>query len=367
MPVETVEDLGVFFGFFLTVLIVLGQFFLKKRDRKNHLVVAAFSSIALYQFSRSFHFFSGLPNWYAWFRWIYILGMFSIFLAVPLAYMLFTSVIEKEYEFTRKSLLHFIIPVLAALVLILFAGFPENPGGIPRDYTEFLYTHVEIIRLVDILSMVLFFSYFIKLIIRNHRLYFRTPGKNRKNFLLLLVFTSIATVLCSFYIFAHMNLKIIGTIFHLRFTIMAIFIFLTSYSNPILLNISRLESRRDYYQKSYIDNLNADKIISSLETLMNDRYFIADEELTINLVAHRLGITRHQLSEIINLRLHKTYNQYLREKRLAYAKELLMENPSRKIIWIANECGFNAISNFNSSFKSMYGMTPCQFRKTAAV
>ncbi len=366
MPLETVEDLGVFFGFALTALIVIGQFFLKKRDSKNYIVIAAFTALAVYQFSASFHLFSAIRDWYRVFKWVYISGMFSICMASPLAYMLFSSAVEKEYVFSRKTLLHFIVPAAAALCLMLFADFGDYPGGDPRSYRDYLYESVWIIRAVDIASMILFFAYFARLIVRNRRLYYGSVGKNRKSFLLLLVLTSVAAALCSLYLFDRGDVPFLKTIYRLRFAIIAIFVFLTSYSNPIMLGIGKLESYRDYYQKSYIDNIDSEKIIESLDELMEDYNIFTEDDLTIGKVAESVGITRHQLSEILNHRLHKTFNEYVREKRLAYARRLLTEKPSQKIIWIANECGFNAISNFNNSFKKMYGITPSQYRNRTA-
>ena len=364
MPLEKLEDIGILFGFFLITLLAVGQLFLKRKEQKNYLIIVFFSSLAIYQLIKSYHMFTLVKDWFGLFPYIYISGMFVIYCANALAFILFTSMAKKEFVFSRKKLLHFIIPVAVVVILIIFADFPENPGGRPRDYTSFLFNNVTVIRLTDIFSVILFYVYFSAVIIIYLKLYLKSHKKSLGNFLLMLVFFFLTSLLTALYILYHLDIQFFSSIYRMRFTILAIFVFLTSYSNPFILNIKKLESPRDYYQKSYLENINTEKVISSLENLMIEKEFFADETLTINTVAHYLGITRHQLSEILNLHLHKTFSQYIREKRMDQAKELLSGNPSFKIIDIANECGYGSISNFNSSFKKMYGITPGEYRNT---
>ena len=57
---------------------------------------------------------------------------------------------------------------------------------------------------------------------------------------------------------------------------------------------------------------------------------------------------------------------YINMKRVAYAAKLLLEHPEYTIATIANECGMSNTVTFNRTFKSVYGMTPSEYRSKAA-
>ena len=60
-------------------------------------------------------------------------------------------------------------------------------------------------------------------------------------------------------------------------------------------------------------------------------------------------------------RTQKTFNQFLTEIRINYAKRLLMEG-DRQIAEIGYECGYNNLSNFNRQFKKLNNTTPGSFQ-----
>ncbi|RLD30970.1 MAG: AraC family transcriptional regulator [Bacteroidetes bacterium] len=60
-------------------------------------------------------------------------------------------------------------------------------------------------------------------------------------------------------------------------------------------------------------------------------------------------------------RTQKTFNQFLTEIRINYAKRLLMEG-DRQISEIAYECGYNNLSNFNRQFRKLTNTTPGSFQ-----
>ena len=57
-----------------------------------------------------------------------------------------------------------------------------------------------------------------------------------------------------------------------------------------------------------------------------------------------------------------SFNVYLNEYRLAAAAEKLRLT-DRKILDIAQEAGFDSLSNFNRQFKNRYGVTPREYRR----
>ncbi len=61
-------------------------------------------------------------------------------------------------------------------------------------------------------------------------------------------------------------------------------------------------------------------------------------------------------------RTGKSFSTFLNEFRVGHANRLLAENKV-KISSIAQECGFNNLSNFNEQFKKITGYTPKEYRK----
>jgi AraC-like DNA-binding protein len=96
-------------------------------------------------------------------------------------------------------------------------------------------------------------------------------------------------------------------------------------------------------------------------------YFIRQHglkpELTVDDIAAAVGISSRHLSREFT-DLGKTPMQYVLEKRLDAAKELLALS-SMSITRIAQECGFHSPTSFSRAFLSKVGQTPRSFRKAA--
>jgi AraC-like DNA-binding protein len=115
------------------------------------------------------------------------------------------------------------------------------------------------------------------------------------------------------------------------------------------------------YNRSCIGGLNIDAVISRLNDLMEYEKLYMDSELTLGELSRRLGITTHQLSEIMNRGLSGNFKQYINSLRVEAAKKMLSEG-DRTVLAIAFDCGFNSKASFNSVFSKVTGMTPSEYR-----
>jgi len=61
-------------------------------------------------------------------------------------------------------------------------------------------------------------------------------------------------------------------------------------------------------------------------------------------------------------RTSKTYFSFLNELRIERACKLLLENKEMSISEIAEQSGFNNISNFNRQFKKIKQISPKEFK-----
>ena len=93
-----------------------------------------------------------------------------------------------------------------------------------------------------------------------------------------------------------------------------------------------------------------------------------NNELKIKDLAAQLNTSSHHLSQVINEKFGKSFNQYINELRIKEAQQLL-SNPAyvnTYIIQIAYQVGFNNKTTFNAAFKKIVGCSPRQFRQQLA-
>lgn len=86
--------------------------------------------------------------------------------------------------------------------------------------------------------------------------------------------------------------------------------------------------------------------------------------LSVEQMAVDCGLSTSHFMRWFHQMTGSSFNAYLNEYRLAEAAEKLRLT-DEKILTIAQETGFESLSNFNRQFKGRYGMTPREYRKPA--
>lgn len=126
------------------------------------------------------------------------------------------------------------------------------------------------------------------------------------------------------------------------------------------------ESAQTAYASSTLTNVDCNAALSRLDSLMlTDRGYV-DPELSLPSLSELLGLSAHQLSELMNARLGKGFSRYLREQRVGAAKTMLSAEPSASVLSVGLSVGFTSQSNFYEAFREIEGMTPGQYRKLNA-
>jgi AraC-like DNA-binding protein len=97
---------------------------------------------------------------------------------------------------------------------------------------------------------------------------------------------------------------------------------------------------------------------------MCDEELFRDPSLRLEDLAKLVGLSSHQLSELLNLRLGQNFSQFIGSYRVRHAEKLLIERPEMNVLEIAFECGFNSKSVFNAAFRASVGLTPTMYRKS---
>lgn len=86
---------------------------------------------------------------------------------------------------------------------------------------------------------------------------------------------------------------------------------------------------------------------------------IADQSLSLETLGAELALSPRQIQRRLKAATGLSPSQYLLEKRLARAAELLMDG--NKSTYVAHATGFSQQSHFTRRFKERYGVTPGQY------
>lgn len=100
-----------------------------------------------------------------------------------------------------------------------------------------------------------------------------------------------------------------------------------------------------------------------LQRLMTVESIYRQDELSLTSIAKLLGVSVHQASELLNVHMHTNFYSYVNGYRLKYAAQLL-GNPDcqLRVLDIVFESGFNNKNSFYREFRSVYGVTPTEYR-----
>ncbi len=125
----------------------------------------------------------------------------------------------------------------------------------------------------------------------------------------------------------------------------------------------REDSSETRYRRSIVKGINTGAVIERIHELMELEHVYLDDELTLRGLGSRLGVTPHQLSEILNDRLRTNFRTFINTHRVNAAKRLLLEDGNISVIRAAYQCGFNSKNAFNTAFHKQEGITPTEFRE----
>ena len=119
------------------------------------------------------------------------------------------------------------------------------------------------------------------------------------------------------------------------------------------------------YQKSSLSLEREQQALNKLKHLMETEKPFLENTLSLPVLAKKLAISTHHLSQIINDNLKQNFFEMLASYRIQEAQQILT-NPTQqhlKIEEIAEQVGYNSKSAFNAAFKKITGQTPSQYRK----
>ena len=130
--------------------------------------------------------------------------------------------------------------------------------------------------------------------------------------------------------------------------------------------VSELQQETESLRENIKDTreMSDDELRRWIDLQMAESHMYADPDLSLKDIAQRLGLTQKRIKQLLkdDERYGRLYD-YLTEKRVLYATELIKENPQWSMDAISKEAGFVSRTTFQTEFKKRIGVTPAQYRQ----
>lgn len=123
------------------------------------------------------------------------------------------------------------------------------------------------------------------------------------------------------------------------------------------------DAARLAYASSTLSSVDVAARLADLKRVMTDDKLYENEDLSLSMLAAAIGLSAHQLSELVNTNFGYSFSRYVREHRVGAARALLRADPSASVLSISLATGFRSQSNFYSAFREITGMSPGAWRK----
>lgn len=359
----------MYFGFLFLVIIGLGQIIQQqKKEKINYLFIFSFWGQGLFVLLVSLYTSALYPELY---RLIIILIPVA-FLFTPLLIMRYIWLLSFRYIIKKKYFIMF-LPAVLSFVYCIYGLFPSadaaaagyikpvvftDPAfrGIPL-YWKGIYVLMSGAKIYLSLSIAV-------MLVNYYRIW--KKGRSFEN-------TSILRVGYTFAFLMSMNVFIsfIGDFLSIEFVRINMAIgnffiygvYIVSQRQTDYNRMVKIVIHQAKYAQSYIKGVDIDSVKDRLYEIMELEKAYADEDLSLKGIADELGVTTHQLSQILNEKIKKNFNTFINEYRINEAKQLLVDEPGRSILSISVAAGFNSYVTFCTTFSKMAGMSPSQYRK----
>jgi len=118
------------------------------------------------------------------------------------------------------------------------------------------------------------------------------------------------------------------------------------------------------YTNSLLPKSAAVSILSKVRKFMDDEKPYLDSSLKMNEFAKSVGLSPHDVSQVINEMEGKNFKDFINQYRVEEAKAHLRSSKEQKIIHVAYDSGFNNKVSFYNAFKKFTGFSPSEYKES---
>lgn len=110
------------------------------------------------------------------------------------------------------------------------------------------------------------------------------------------------------------------------------------------------------------EDTNRDEKTKLVESISNYLFSNYQHPITIDDVAHEVGLTKSYMSHLFKEVTGNTIMSYLMAYRLSKARNRLTAEPNLSIKQVSLDCGFKSEAHFSRLFKQKIGVSPSEYR-----
>ncbi|MCB1193196.1 MAG: AraC family transcriptional regulator [Leptospiraceae bacterium] len=358
---EFLESSILFSGAVFCFIWALG-IFSSQHKIKNYKIWSLILALCGIWLASGVYFFSGF---YKQFPHFLLLPVPFLYAIGPLTYR-YTYNLLFSIDFQNKvPIIHFLPSVLAFVIIFPFLLQSGSEKLEILNMVSFYSIVLYVLNSVVKVSILCYLSVLIGkclFVLRNIKLILDKKNRLILSFILI-VYADLFLGLFGFIFFNSFFTKLSALI--LPFAVF--YYFIISNKHPEIMGEIQSNIKKVRYEHSKIKDLNVDLIISKLQKLMDEEKVFLEEDVSLQDLAITLGITQHQLSQVLNERLNKNFYQFINEYRIREAQKMLLEDPDITVLSVAYSVGFNSKSSFNKAFSQYTGTTPLKYKKKNAL
>jgi len=121
------------------------------------------------------------------------------------------------------------------------------------------------------------------------------------------------------------------------------------------------------YAQSTLTRVDREAMAGRLRQLFEVEQVHRAESLSLVGVAELLGLSGHQLSELVNTEFGMGFPRLVRRYRVETARRMLLDEPRASVLSVGMASGFNSQSSFYVAFKEQVGEVPGAYRQRMRV
>jgi len=331
--------LGVFNGLILSIYFF---FFYQPKKISNYFLGILILALSL-RIGKSVLFFFD-PNLS---KTILQIGLTGCFFIGPALFFYLKSETQNIQKISPLWKVSFIILTSIILLAGIIYPYPKYPEIWNKYYVSIIYCEWFIFMLASLF------------VLRNNfqNLFFHFSKITTQEKWWLGIYLCNVLIFIAFFTASHSSYILGALIFSFSIYLIAM-IFLFSRKK----GISNVNKPIAKYSNKKIQEKEANELLEKLEKTMEQKSIFKNPNLKIKDLASEIEIPPHQLSQLLNDNLGKSFPRFINEYRIEAAQKYLVTEHQFTLEGIGQEVGFSSKSTFFATFKKIKGMTPSQFK-----
>ncbi|MEM6684631.1 MAG: AraC family transcriptional regulator, partial [Bacteroidota bacterium] len=356
-------DLILFAGITQGIFLMISLQFISKKNKAANKILLILIGMSIIIFAREMLSYK-LDKRMFWRT--AILTESAIYLFGPLLYLYFNRLVYQNKTQHRLGFKHFIFSILMLCYFVFSLSFtlPEYKQLFGPTGLFVMYLCMELTGALSF-AVYAFLSFKIVRKLKNAEHPTKYSRKIAKYILYVTIGISILSLCWLFGIFNRYVLFNFNSVisYKLIWICVTIFLFIVGYFSFTQPEIVRLHVEKKVINRDRLNKEEIAEIKQKLAHLINQEHIYTHSDLSLKMLAKKLGTTANNLSWFLNSVYEKTFYEYINEFRVkAFLEKIEAGDHKRQtLLSIAMDAGFNSKSTFNKTFKMLMNATPSQY------